>query len=160
MIINLTKNKIIAKKPLFAVSFMARGRGMIGRNFEDFDAMVFSRCNSIHTMLMSIKIDVLFVNIENSICEIRKGLLPWKPFIRCSKAMAVIELPDGAINRTETEVGDVLNLNAELTQDTKKELERHLLATPEAVISINCPSVVHEGVQFTHNNTTQQVLRK
>jgi uncharacterized membrane protein (UPF0127 family) len=141
MIINLTKNKIIAKKTLFAVSFTARGRGMIGRTFEDFDAMVFNRCNSIHTMLMGMKIDVLFVNSENSICEIRKELLPWKPFIRCSKAVTVIELPCGTIDRTGTEIGDILNLNAEVTQDTEQKLEQHLLPTPEAVISINSPSV-------------------
>ena len=136
MIINLAKNKIIARNPVFAVSFMARGRGMIGRNFDDFDAMVFSGCNCIHTMLMSIKIDILFISSDNSICEIRERLLPWKPFVRCSKAVTTIELPEGTIKRTETEVGDIINLNAELTHERERELKQNLISAPKVAIPI------------------------
>ena len=104
---------------------------MIGRDFSEFDAMVFNRCNSIHTMLMSIKIDVIFIDKENSICDIRKELGPWRPFIRCGKAVAVIELPEGTIEDTGTEIGDMLDLNAELTEEKSKKLKEQLLPTPE-----------------------------
>ena len=134
MIINLSKNKIMARNPVAAVSFTARGRGMIGHDFSDFDAMIFNRCNCIHTMLMSIKIDVLFLNNDNCICDFRKKLVPWKPIVRCSDAVAVIELPEGVIERTGTERGDLLDMNAELTEEVKTKLKEQLLPTPEAAI--------------------------
>jgi uncharacterized membrane protein (UPF0127 family) len=137
MIINLTKNKIIARKPLPAVTFAARGRGMIGRTFSDFDAMVFNKCNCIHTMLMSMDIDVLFVDKDNRVCEVRRKLKPWNPLVRCAQASAVIELPAGAIDKTNTELGDILDLNAELSQETRKTTEEQLLPAPDAVIPMN-----------------------
>ena len=133
MIINLTKNKILAKHPISAISFSSRGRGMIGRQFDNFDAMIFNRCNSIHTMLMSINIDVLFVSSENKICDLRKKLKPWKPFVRVGEATSVIELPEGTIEKTGTEIGDIVNLNAEVTQNKEAELNQNFLTTPEAV---------------------------
>jgi uncharacterized membrane protein (UPF0127 family) len=134
MIHNLTKNNVIAHKIVIAESFAQRATGMIRKNFESFDAMVFYRCNSIHTFFMSMKIDVLFVDSENRICEIRKRLLPWKPLVRCPKATAVIELPAGRLEDIGAEVGDVIDLNAELTKETENELRASIIQAPEAAI--------------------------
>lgn len=106
---------------------------MIFKNFTDFDAMVFNNCSSIHTMLMQIKIDVLFVDIENKVCDFRKELVPWKPIVRSRNAVAVIELPAGTIARTNTETGDCLDLNAELTAESEEE-RKEMIASPEAVM--------------------------
>ena len=106
---------------------------MIGRKFDNFDAMIFNRCNSIHTMLMSINIDVLFIDSENKICDLRKELKPWKPFIRAGDAISVIELPEGTIKKTGTEIGDTVNLNAEVTQEKERELNQNFLVPPEAM---------------------------
>ena len=135
MIRNLTKKVPIARKPVYPSNFFSRGRGMIFNSFSDFDAMVFNHCNSIHTMLMQINIDVLFIDIENSVCDFRKQLIPWKPLVRSARAVAVIELPAGAIDKTKTEIGDILDLNAELTVE-EKEKQKELLPSPEAVISM------------------------
>ena len=160
MIINLTKNKILAQNPVAAISFYERGRGMIGRNFNDFDAMVFDRCNCLHTLLMSIAIDILFVNSDNIICELRKDLKPWRPFIRSGKACSVIELPAGTIEKTGTVLGDVLNLNAEVTQEIEEELKQTLLATPEAVISMNCQSAIAGELNLSQNCNTAHASEK
>ena len=133
MITNLTKKVHIAKKPIYPSNLFSRGRGMIFRNFNDFDAMVFNHCNSIHTMLMQIKIDVLFVDIENRVCDFRKELVPWKPFVRSAPAVAVIELPCGKIEQTKTEIGDILDLNAELSTK-EQEKRKQLIPSPEAVV--------------------------
>ncbi len=129
MIHNLTRKKLIARKPLVALTFYERGRGMIARDFRDFDAMVFNNCACIHTMFMSIPIDVLFVDRENKICGLRKNLMPWIPFARGPGAISVIELPMGTIERTDTEKGDILDLNAELTEKAKVELLSKEFAT-------------------------------
>ena len=133
MITNLTKRVPVAKKPVYPVNLFSRGRGMIFRNFDDFDGMVFNNCNSIHTMLMQIKIDVLFIDIENRVCDFRKKLVPWKLLVRSAQAVAVVELPSGTIEETNTEIGDILDLNAELSSEEDKNMET-LLPTPEAVV--------------------------
>ena len=147
MIINLTKNKILAHKPLIAVSFLERGRGMIGRKFDDFDAMIFNECNSIHTMFMGCKIDVLFIDGNDRICALRKQLSPWRPFIRSGDAISVIELPSGVIERTDTIIGDILNLNAEVTKEKEELLKSSMLPTPEALISIDGTATIKSRVE-------------
>ena len=136
MILNLTKKNVIARKSIVAAKFADRAFGMIGRKFDEFDAMIFYRCNSIHTMLMSVKIDVLFVDSENRICETRERLLPWRPFVRCSKATTVIELPEGCLEQVGAEVGDLIDLNAELTREAEKALEPPAIQTPEAAMPL------------------------
>lgn len=136
MIHNLTKRCVISRIPISARTFLERGRGMIGRRFSGFDAMIFNNCNSIHTMFMSISIDVIFVDCENRICDFRKSLPPWKPFIKFRKAMTVIELPEGVIERTGTEVGDIIDLHAELTEAEKKKLfAEGLISSPKTAIT-------------------------
>ena len=133
MITNLTKKIHIARKPVYPSDFISRSRGMIFRDFTDFDAMVFNNCSGIHTMLMQIKIDVLFIDIENRVCDFRKKLVPWKPMVRSAQAVAVIELPSGTIEETNTEIGDIIDLNAELSSEQKEQKEQ-LLPTPEVAV--------------------------
>jgi uncharacterized membrane protein (UPF0127 family) len=136
MIYNLTKRTVLARRPVAAHGFLPRARGMIGRDFRDFDAMVFYRCGSIHTLGMSMPIDVVFVDGENRICALRPELLPWRPLVHAAGAVAVIELPTGAIARCGAEAGDVLDLNAELTEAARKDLAaKGLLRTAEIIAS-------------------------
>ena len=62
MIFNLDSLHYVARRPVWALAWRDRLRGMIGRRFEPegIDAMIFPRCNAIHTMWMSIPIDVVF----------------------------------------------------------------------------------------------------
>ena len=136
MIWNLTKKVIISKRSVSALGFLERGRGMIGRKFEDFDAMIFNNCNAIHTMFMTDKIDVLFVDRENRICDLRKNLQPWLPLVRAVNASSVIELPENTIERTGTETGDFIDLNAELGEKAIASLKMGPIpaVTPETVV--------------------------
>ncbi len=125
MIVNLSKLRCLARRPYYAVSWSSRLRGMIGRNFDgaDFDAMVFNHCNSIHTLFMSRPIDVLFVDRENNICGLRRGLPPWVPMVYCRTALVTVELPAGTIDSSRTEIGDKVDLNSELTHEAIRELQ-------------------------------------
>ena len=136
MILNLTKKKYLSRSPLYANSYILRARGMIGRSFRgaDFDAMVFSNCNTIHTMFMSIRIDVVFVTRDSIICGLRKALPPWMPFIRCGKAFTTVELPEGTIDLTGTQIGDIVDLCGVLTAETEQKLKENKLEV-ETVIS-------------------------
>jgi len=138
MIYNLTKKSVVARRPVSAITFLSRGRGMIGRDFTDLDALVFQNCASIHTFFMRINIDVLFLDRENVIRGLRENLRPWCPLVRCDDAVSVIELPAGAASRSACELGDTLDLNAELTEAEKRKLAngKLLMPTPETVLPI------------------------
>lgn len=116
MIINLSKKKYLARSPFYANGYIVRMRGMIGRNFADanFDAMVFSRCNCIHTFFMKRPLDVVFVRRDNVVCKICPELPPWRPYVRATEAFTTLELPVGMIAASGTGVGDVLDLAAEV----------------------------------------------
>ena len=115
MIANLTNKRYIARNPFFAVAFCDRLRGMIGRKFceSDFDAMVFTRCNAIHTCFMGQKIDVIFLDPENKVVGLRENLARWRISVRCPEAVTTIELPPGAIEHSGTEMGHVVNVSEE-----------------------------------------------
>ncbi|MBU8902348.1 MAG: DUF192 domain-containing protein [Victivallales bacterium] len=116
MIVNLTNKRYIAHNPFFAINFSDRIRGMIGRRFDavDFDAMVFTGCNAIHTFFMSQKIDVLFLDSDNKVVGLRKNLARWLMLVRYTKAVTIIELPEGVIEHSGTEIGHVINVSEEL----------------------------------------------
>jgi len=97
--------------------------------------MVFNNCHCIHTMFMQIKIDILFVDCENCICDLRKELLPWRLMVRSKQALSVIELPEGSIEKLNIEIGDIVDINAELTMDAKEQLN-DLLSSPEVAITM------------------------
>ena len=115
MIINLTKKNILAENPWTALSFSVRARGMIGRTFDSFDAMIFPRCPAVHTFFMSMPIDIVFLSRENRIMALYHDVKPWKPCIRCTGAFQTVELPAGTLQRTGAECNDLLDLNGELT---------------------------------------------
>lgn len=123
MIINLTRRCCLAREPLYAVTPGMRCRGMIGRKFDGFDAMVFNRCRAIHTMFMLMPIDVIFVDREDTICAAYRSLSPWWPVIFSRRAWVTVEFPAGTLAATGTETGDKVDLNSELTGDIIRELQ-------------------------------------
>jgi len=135
MIWNLSKRVVIARRPVTALGLFIRARGMIGRDFRDFDAMVFPHCSSIHTLGMGMPLDVLFLDRELRVCALRQNLLPWRLIARAGGAVTVVELPAGTVARTGTDTGDVLDLNAELNEEGRATLVgKGVLPTPSTVM--------------------------
>lgn len=124
MIYNLSKKSLIARKARHAEGVYERGRGMIGRSFDGFDAMVFERCDAIHTCFMGSSIDVLFIDGENKVLKTMESLKPWRLLVHCKDARAVIELPPGAIGKSMTEPGDAVDLRAEPTREVLEQLKK------------------------------------
>ncbi len=107
-IVNATRNRPVAGHARVANNLSWRLRGMIGRQFDRFDALVFPRCNSIHMFFMTMPLDVLFLDRKNRVCALRESLPPWR-MAASLKAVRVIELPSGAIGRSGTRPGDQLD---------------------------------------------------
>lgn len=123
MILNLTKKTILAEHAVTALSFSLRARGMIGRTFDAFDAMIFPRCQAVHTFFMSIPLDIIFLSKENRVLAVHHAVKPWKACLSCAGAFQTVELPAGTLERTGTEKEDILDLNGDLTSDEIKQIK-------------------------------------
>ena len=60
--------------------------------------LLFERCNSIHTIFMQEKIDVIGLDDENKVVGYKKRLQPYK-FLRIKGAKKIIELPYNSIDK-------------------------------------------------------------
>ncbi len=137
MIANLTNKTYIARQPFFALSFVDRLQGMIGRRFREsgFDAMVFAHCNNIHTLFMGERIDVIFLDAENKVVGLRENLARWLLWVRCSKAVSTIELPAGVIEHSGTELGHVINVSEESVPELNKlETNERIVREMESIV--------------------------
>ncbi len=111
MIKNLTKKNILSERTYYALSLWDRTRGMIRRQFQDFDAMVFFDCSAIHTMFMGMNLDVVFMDRGNRVVKTVSALPPWRPFVFAPRAYAVIEMPEGTLERSGIMPDDELELD-------------------------------------------------
>ena len=129
MIFNLEQRCYIARSPYWALGCFDRLRGMIGRRFEPgkLDAMIFPRCRAVHSMGMSMTIDVVFVDKESQVAGLAAYYRPWRRPVFCCHADTVIELPAGTIAATGTEIGHLLNLNSNFTPETVEKLRNEAM---------------------------------
>lgn len=62
-----------------AQSFFARLRGLLGkRGLPDDEAVLFPRCNSIHTFFMRFPIDVILVSKDGKVVDVVEAMAPWR----------------------------------------------------------------------------------
>jgi len=108
VIINVTRGTTIAHHISVAASFWGRAKGLIGRAGLPADyALVLHPCNGVHTLFLTFALDVIYLDRDD--CVLRVVCLhPWHvgPMVRQSRT--VIELPAGAVARTRTVVGDLI----------------------------------------------------
>jgi uncharacterized membrane protein (UPF0127 family) len=116
-IVNQTRNCTLADQAELARSFVARGRGLMGRTTLPASyALIIYPEWSIHTFFMRIPIDVLFVDRDNRVLGLRRAMPPSRPFAGVApwRGRYVIEMPAGVIDATGTAIGDQLVLTPPL----------------------------------------------
>jgi uncharacterized protein len=88
-----TAGRTILSKCYVATSFFSRLLGLMGRKELPADeAILFPRCNSIHTFFMRFPIDVVFVSKDGEIIEVKESLPPWRMLVPRVEAAYVIEM--------------------------------------------------------------------
>jgi uncharacterized protein len=108
---NETKKQTLVTELTLAKSFFSRLKGLLGRKeLHKQEGLWIEPCNSIHTFFMRFPIDVAFVDSELVICELYSNLAPMRMTLPKRKAKSVFELPTGTLSRTQTEIGDRLNV--------------------------------------------------
>ncbi|MDO8634289.1 MAG: DUF192 domain-containing protein [archaeon] len=111
---NITKNKTVIERTRIAVGFFSQLRGLMFEKKKNFDyALVFPLhmegrfSASIHCLFVFFPIDVVFLDREKKVVDIKKSLMPFTPFCIPSKpAKYFVELPAGKSNGVE--IGDQL----------------------------------------------------
>jgi uncharacterized protein len=107
-LVNHRSRRTVATTVETAFDSAARRRGLLGRDgLPDGAALIIAPCNAIHMFFMRFAIDVVFVDRDGRVLAIRRALKPWRVAIAL-RAFATIELPVGAIDASDTRVGDTI----------------------------------------------------
>jgi len=97
MLCDLTREMILAERPHVARTEWERARGMIGRKFDGFDALILPRCRSIHTWFMGQCLDIVFVDEARRVLGVEARVTPWRIIRGPRGTRDVIELPSGRL---------------------------------------------------------------
>lgn len=108
MVRNVTRDATLARQPRIARAPWTRARGMIGRAFEGFDALVIPNCGSVHTWFMGQTLDLLFLDAGDRVLQTRIEARPWRLCFGPAQTRTVIELPPATLRRIPVERGDTV----------------------------------------------------
>jgi len=94
-------------------SFWARGVGFMGkkRPIEPHGAgygYLFRRAGSLHTLFMRFDLDVLYLDREDRVVKVVRGLRPWRLSLGGSGARHAVEAPAGEMKLDSVHVGDLI----------------------------------------------------
>jgi uncharacterized protein len=109
---NVTRDTPIADRAEKAGTFLSRGKGlMFSPPLPDGGGLVIEPCNSIHMFFMRYPLDVIFTDKEGCVVFMYKGIKPWRMGRIVQGARRAIELPEGTIERSGTQAGDVVRID-------------------------------------------------
>jgi uncharacterized membrane protein (UPF0127 family) len=107
---NATRGTVLAEHVTIAQTFWHRLKGLLGtRGLSEGEGLLLVPCSSVHSLGMAFDVDVVHMSPEGTVLcafTLRRGRIG--PAVRGSRA--ALELPEGTIARTATQVGDQLKL--------------------------------------------------
>ncbi|NWF78537.1 MAG: DUF192 domain-containing protein [Chloroflexi bacterium] len=112
-VLNTTRGSVLAARCGEARSFLARGRGLMGRPaLAAGEGLLIEPCSSVHSFFMRFPIDVVFADRQHRVVGLTEAMAPNRPYAGAWGARYVVELPAGTIAATGTRLGDVLRIEA------------------------------------------------
>jgi len=111
-VINLTKETWLATKVRKADNFVTRLVGLLKRTtLAPEEALWLMPSKGIHTIGMKFPIDVVFLSKDNQVLGLISGMVPYRISGVQLRGSSVLELPNGTIKKSRTEVGDQLEIS-------------------------------------------------
>ena len=113
---NVSRDSVLAEHVEIAASLWARFMGLMGRRSLAPGHGLWLGGNGIHMMFMRFPIDAVFLGRADAgggrrVVSVHRGLRPWTGLVPFSRgADGVLELPVGSIDRSGTQVGDVVHV--------------------------------------------------
>jgi uncharacterized membrane protein (UPF0127 family) len=107
---NLTKNTLLADRADIADTSATRQRGLLKHTgLAEGEGLWIVPCEGVHSFFMKFAIDVVFINKKRVVTKLRPNMV--KSRIALSlRAHSTLELPVGMIQKSQTAVGDQLDL--------------------------------------------------
>lgn len=84
---------------------------MFTRPLDSGHGLVIEPCNSIHMFFMRYPLDIAFLNKEKRIVFMYHGIRPWRVGRIVKGARLAIELPEGTLSRSGTQLGDLVEID-------------------------------------------------
>ncbi|MBI2548631.1 DUF192 domain-containing protein [Candidatus Woesearchaeota archaeon] len=110
MIQNQTKKTTLVANVIYARTSWQKARGLMFQKPLQNTALIFpftkEKLVPLHMCFVSFPIDVLFLNKDKQIVEIKENFTPWHFYKPKKKASFVIELPQGVVQKSCSQVGD------------------------------------------------------
>jgi len=110
MIRNQTKKFILIKKAKLCTSIPSKAFGFMFRLKKPEEALVFifssERRADLHMLFVFFPIDVLFLDKNKKVVDIKKDFKPFTYYAPKAQAMYVVELPAGLLGKTK--IGDII----------------------------------------------------
>ena len=117
-VINLTKKTWLATKVRKADNFFTRLVGLLKRTqLGPEEALWLTPSKGIHTIGMKFPIDVVFLNKDCHVLGLISGMAPYRISSVHMRGYSVIELPNGMIRKSRTEIGDQLEISLAETSE-------------------------------------------
>ena len=111
LVYNQTKDTCLGRRIAVADSVMSRLVGLLGRtSLEPETGIWISPCNSIHTLGMLFRFDLVLIDKNFKVVGLRKRIRPFAVTWPNLRAESVLELPVHTIANSRTEIGDQLQI--------------------------------------------------
>ncbi len=113
MLRNTAKSTVLAKNIIYCRSFLSKAMGLMFTKPLGDNAMVFhftkEKRISLHMFFVFYPIDVLWLNKEKKVVQIKEHFKPFHVAMAEKPAMYIIELPHNTIKKTNTNIGDSIS---------------------------------------------------
>lgn len=110
---NVTRDKVLGEGVREARSPFSRLKGLLGvSRLAPGEGLWISPCNSIHSLGMVFEFDALFLDAGMKVVALYRRFRKNRISRIYWDARGVLELPEGTIERTGTEVGDEIEIRA------------------------------------------------
>ncbi|MDV2581348.1 DUF192 domain-containing protein [Alkalibacillus haloalkaliphilus] len=108
---NLRNGAEIASELKAADTFLKRLKGlMFQKSLNSGCGLHIIPCQSVHTFFMRFPIDVIYVNESLEVVGLDQRLSPYRFGKFRKHAKSVIEVESGVIEKTDTQIGDKLEI--------------------------------------------------
>jgi uncharacterized protein len=110
---NQTRSIYLATDVTIADTHWSRLRGLLGLRPDDFRngcGLWIRPCHGVHTLAMRFPIDVVYLDCAGTVVHVEHNLQPWRFSPVLMQAASVLELPSHTVARTETALGDRIEI--------------------------------------------------
>lgn len=93
-LINDDTQAVVVPRLLIAVTFWSRFRGLqFRRELPADEGLLIAPCRSVHTHWMRFAIDIVMIDEEGTVLQVRRAVKPWRACNGPKHTQAVLEVP-------------------------------------------------------------------